>query len=263
VVHLTNFTHLPPKPFNTFIKGVGRLEPAGETLRLVNGQTTADYYSNAQIDDYQGLARREFLWQPPLYMRVRASFSHPDGILKGTAGFGFWNDPFLMTGWRLPSLPRAVWFFYASPPSNMKLDLQTPGFGWKAATLDAWRWPFPALLPFAPLAVPLLRLRSLYWLCWPFAQRAMQVSEALISVRMTEWHTYELCWGTDQVRFVVDEQTVLHCRTSPHGPLGFVLWLDNQYMVATPWGQFQYGLLTGPAEQWLAVSELTIRAERP
>jgi hypothetical protein len=41
------------------------------------------------------------------------------------------------------------------------------------------------------------------------------------------------------------------------------MWLDNQYMVATPWGQFQYGLLTGPTEQWLAVSELTIRAERP
>jgi hypothetical protein len=192
-------------------------------------------------------------------MRVQARFSHPDGQLKGTAGFGFWNDPFLMTGWRMPTLPRAVWFFYASPPSNMKLDVRTPGFGWKAATIDALRWPFITLLPFAPLAVPLMNNPSFYWLAWPLAQRAMQVRESLVPVSMTARHTYDLFWQSEQVRFVVDEQEILVTPTSPRGPLGFVMWLDNQYMVATPWGRFQYGLVANAEAQWMEVTELTIK----
>ena len=152
------------------------LQLTGETLRLVNTNATAQRYTNAQIDDYGGLARQRFLWSPPLTLTVRARFSHPaprlrdecdcdfryqpaaeaGPILGGTAGFGFWNDPFMMAGRRVPALPRAIWFFYASPPSNMKLDLRTPGCGWKAATIDAARLPFLALAPTIPVAVPLM-----------------------------------------------------------------------------------------------------------
>ena len=129
------------------------LQLTGETLRLVNTNASAQRYTNAQIDDYGGLPRRRFLWSPPLTLTVRARFSHPAArvrgdcdcdfqyqptteagpILGGTAGFGFWNDPFVMTDRRPPALPRAIWFFYASPPSNMKLDLHTPGCGWKGS----------------------------------------------------------------------------------------------------------------------------------
>lgn len=248
-----------PAPWKTFVKGDGTLEPAGDTLRFVNTNTSAGRYTDAQIDDYQGLARRNFLWRPPLQMRVRARFSHPAGQLSGTAGFGFWNDPFLMTGWRMPALPRVVWFFYGSPPSNIKLDMRTPGHGWKAGTLDAIRWPFFALLPTAPLAVPLMNIGPLYRTFWPIGQRAINVSEAPVPANMTEWHTYDINWQKKRVRFSVDDNTFLDCPTSPNGPLGFVMWFDNQYMVVTPWGRFGYGLLSAPGRQWMEVSKLEIK----
>lgn len=245
-------------PWKTFVTGDGALELAGDSLRLVNTDTIAGRYTDAQIDDYQGLARRHFRWRPPLQMTVQARFSHPAGELSGTAGFGFWNDPFLMTGLRRPALPRAIWFFYSSPPSNMKLDLHTPGPGWKAATLDAIRWPFFALLPMAPLAVSLMNIGAVYRALWPIGQQAINVSEALVPVDMTGWHTYLIDWQKNTAHFSVDGQRVLACRTPPRGPLGFVMWLDNQYMIATPWGRFKYGLLDGPGRQWLEVSKLEI-----
>lgn len=259
--------HFPPNLtldplWKTFIKGDATLEPTGDTLRFVTVNTVATRYSDAQIDDYQGLPRRDFLWQPPLRLVVRARFSHPTGELKGTAGFGFWNDPFMMTGWRTPALPRVVWFFYSSPPSDMKLDLHTPGHGWKAGTLDALRWPFFILLPTAPLAVPLMNIESLYHTVWPIGQRAISVSETLVPVSMTEWHTYLIDWYPKRVHFSVDGQTILDSPRAPRGPLGFVMWLDNQYMVVTPWGKFGYGLVAGPGEQWMEISGVEIRRLR-
>jgi hypothetical protein len=248
-------------PWKTFIKGEGALIHTGDTLRLLNTDTSRGRYTDAQVDDYQDLARRDFRWQPPVQLTIRARFSHPASELSGTAGFGFWNDPFMMTGRRWPAPPRVIWFFYASSPSNMKLDLHTPGHGWKAATLDAIRWPFFALLPTIPLAVPLMNVQHLYRIFWPIGQRAINVSEMLVPVDITEWHTYAIDWQERTARFMVDGQTILYCHTSPHGPLGFVMWLDNQYMVATPWGKFRYGLLDAPGQQWLEVSNLRINSQ--
>ncbi len=258
-VTLNNFPPDIPPPWKTFVKGDGALEPAGDTLRFVNTDTTAARYTDAQIDDYQALARRNFLWRPPLQMTVRARFSHPAWELSGTAGFGFWNDPFMMTGLRQPALPRVIWFFYSSSPSNIKLDINTPGCGWKAGTMDATRWPFFALLPTAPLAVPLMNIGPLYHTLWPIGQRAIGVSEAALPVEMTQWHTYVINWQKNTARFSVDGNIILDCDTSPRGPLGFVMWLDNQYMTVTPWGRFGYGLLDAPGRQWMEVSDLEIR----
>ena len=168
-----------------------------------------------------------------------------------------------MTGARLPALPRAAWFFYGSPPSNMKLDLETPGFGWKAATIDALR---PAVLLLAPLALPavlLINVPALYLRLWPPIQRAINVSEAAVEVDMTTWHTYVLEWEVERTRFYVDamgwdDSEPLLDAPSPRGPLGFVMWLDNQYMVATPQGRFSWGLLDVPGRQWMEVDALTI-----
>ena len=246
--------------WKTFNKSGSRLLFTTDGLRFVNHKTANTQYINAQIDDYQHLARRDFLWQPPLTMVIQARFSHPRGVLNGTAGFGFWNDPFLMTGLRWPALPRVIWFFYSAPPSHMKLDMHAPGWGWKAGTLDALRWPFFALLPTAPLAVPLMNVDWLYQRCWPIGQRAIGVNEVLVPAEMTEWHTYALYWQPDSVRFEVDGQTILSSASSPKGPLGFVMWLDNQYMVVTPRGNFGAGLVTKDAEQWMEVQTLTIDA---
>jgi hypothetical protein len=254
-----DFTPAPSPDWKQHLAGSGALEATGSTLLFVNNRTSSRHYANAQIDDYQGLQRRSLHWRAPLRMTVKARFSHRAGELLGTAGFGFWNDPFLMTGRRLPALPRAIWFFYASPPSNMKLALGTSGRGWKAATLDAQRLPFLLLAPTAPAAIPLMNVKPLYRRVWPVAQRALGVSEAALDVPITEWHTYFLEWEEDHSRFGVDGKTVMESESSPGGPLGFVMWLDNQYAVVTPWGKFGYGLLDSTERQWMEVDELYIQ----
>jgi hypothetical protein len=246
-----------------YIVGEGALEVSESTLRCVLSGATSNEYSDAQLDDYQGLSRRRFLWRPPLRLAVRARFSHPEGQLRGTAGFGFWNDPFLMTGARPPALPRAVWFFFASPPSNMKLDLDVPGHGWKAATIDALRPTALLLSPLVPLGVPLMNLRPLYRTIWPPIQRALRVREATLAVDMTQWQTYVLEWEMAHARFSATiggsqvVQPILEA-PSPRGPLGFVLWLDNQYMVVTPWGRLGWGFLDVPECQWMEVDSVVI-----
>jgi hypothetical protein len=250
-------TALDPR-WRRYLMGEGALESTDSTLRFVVADAVRRRYSDAQIDDYQGLPRRRFPWRPPLRLTVRVRFSHSAGELCGTAGFGFWNDPFLMTGARLPALPRALWFFYGSPPSNMRLDLDTPGHGWKAATLDALR---PAALLLAPLALPavaLMNVPSLYRRLWPPIQRAINVQEAVVEVSMTAWHTYAVEWGWQRASFSVDGEPVLEDAPAPRGPLGFVMWLDNQYMVATPQGRFRWGLLDAPGRQWMEVDSLTV-----
>ncbi|MEE8392415.1 MAG: hypothetical protein V3S14_16675 [Anaerolineae bacterium] len=252
-----------------YVVANGALESDGSTLRFVTAGATARKYSDAQIDDYQGLPRRRFRWRPPLRLTVRARFSHPTGELQGSAGFGFWNDPFLMTGARMPTLPRAIWFFYGSPPSNMKLDLHTPGHGWKAATIDALRPAAFLLAPVAPLAMLLMNVRPLYRALWPPIQRALNVRESAVEMdacgesdrTMTEWHTYVIEWGTARAEFCVDGETVLGNAPSPRGPLGFVMWLDNQYMVATPQGRLGWGLLDAPSRQWMEVDRVAIEPQ--
>ncbi len=244
--------------WNRTALGGGDLRTVDREVRFVLDGTAPRRYANAQIDDYQGLPRRRFPWRPPLTLTVRARFSAPAEELRGTAGFGFWNDPFLMTGARLPALPRAIWFFFASPPSNMKLDRATTGRGWKASTLDALR---PSALMLAPLALPLVGLmnvRPIYERLWPPIQAALRVAEAPLAVDAAAWHTYELWWGAERAAFIVDGRPVLADAPAPRGPLGFVIWMDNQYLIATPWGQLGWGVLDVPRPQWLAVERLSI-----
>lgn len=246
------------------VVGSGSLEIAGSTLHLVLSDASARGYSNAQIDDYQGLPRRRFLWYPPLRLTVQARFSAPVQQLQGTAGFGFWNDPFLMTGKRLPTFPRALWFFFASPASNMKLDLEVSGHGWKGATIDSLHPTALAWAPLALLAVPLMNLRPVYRALWPTVQRSLRVREAAIQVAMTHWLTYVIEWDVARARFSIagrdsaSAPSVLLDAPAPRGPLGFVIWMDNQYLVATPWGRFGWGLLDVPGRQSMEVAEIAI-----
>ncbi|MBN1311497.1 MAG: hypothetical protein JXB30_08765 [Anaerolineae bacterium] len=253
-----NFSKEPAPSWQQHVLPGSAIEHSGSLWRFVNDPVEAGRYTNAQIDDYQGLRRRDFLWKPPLTLTVHAQFSHPVGELAGTAGFGFWNDPFMMTGARMPALPRAIWFFYASPPSNMKLDLDTPGHGWKAATIDAIRLPFFSLALTAPLAIPLMNIPALYRILWPIGQRAIGVSEALVEADMTAWHTYQIEWGVHRALFQVDGQSVMDCDTPPRGPLGFVIWIDNQALIATPQGRLKWQTVMLSERQWMAVDGLEI-----
>jgi hypothetical protein len=163
-----------------------------------------------------------------------------------------------MTGERRITLPRAIWFFFSSRDGNMQLAQEAPGYGWKAATIDVWRWPFFLLAPAAPLAMPLMRFRPLYRLCWPIGQRAIGVNERLITAEMTTWRTYDLQWGEEMATFLVDGQVVLQCKHPPRGPLGLVIWKDNQGMILTPWSLPRSLFISGAEEQWLEVAWVRI-----
>lgn len=251
-------THTLSPRWRHYLVGSGAYEQHETSRRLTTANATAQQYSDAQLDDYQIGNGDYFPWHAPLRMTIRARFSHPSGMLRGTAGFGFWNYPFLIPEGRLPTLPRAIWFFYASPPSDMKLDMLTPGYGWKAATIDTLRPASLLLAPLAPLLVPLMNLPGGYCLTWPVVQHALAIQETLLPVMMTDWHVYTIEWGTQSSRLSVDGQVVLDKASSPRGNLCFVMWLDNQYLIVRPWGRFSWGLLDVPGQQWLDVDWLAI-----
>jgi hypothetical protein len=223
--------------------GSGIVTPSADGLRLTVNPTRQ--YSNAQIDDYYvrdaGKLHFNFRWRPPLRMSVTAWAQKPD-TLKGTAGFGFWNHPFSPDMKRLPRLPQAIWFFFSSPPNHMQLAYGVPGFGWKAATIDATR--ALHLAPFALPAILLMRVPRLYSRLWQPIQRALKIGECALNIGLlASPHTYTIDWQLDHAVFAVNNVPMLKTPFAPRGALGFVAWLDNQYAIVTPQGKFGFGVL--------------------
>jgi len=179
----------------------------------------------------------------------------PD-ILRGTAGFGFWNYPFSVRG-DILLLPEAIWFFYASPPSNMELVPGIPGWGWKAQVIHSMR--SASLFATVPTALTTGwgRLTGNTRPAGRWLQRLSGAQEASLDVAMTAWHTYELEWRMTEVTFRVDGCRVLHAPHPPTRPLGFVAWLDNQYAIATPRGILRFGTV-GCGPQCVELDAVTI-----
>ena len=255
-----------------FLAGGGRIEATPGGARLVLPAASSARYADAQLDDYAGLPRRRFPHRPPLRLSLRARFlpegpHHPSPVtrdtLTGTAGFGFWNNPFGAQS-KLPAPPQAVWFFYASPPSDMPLALGVPGHGWKAACLDAGSASALVWAPLAPAVMLACRAPKLYRAVWRRVQRALGICERSLAFEqgdMADWRAYEIDWRRDGARWRVDGETVLETERAPRGPLGFVAWIDNQYAIVTPQGKFRFGLLDSPFEQWLEVAEVEVMSE--
>lgn len=245
-----------------YVAGRATVQAHAGTVRLALGGQEGVEYCDAQLDDYSvdGVLR----WQPPVCLSLRARFSHPTDALQGTLGFGFWNDPLQMTTnstgkWGIPTmrLPQAAWFFFAASPSNLPWAYAVPGIGWKAATLDASRGRVRLLLPFAPIAMLMCRLPGIYTRLWPWIQSLLKIDEKLLSTQTHQWHEYRLLWDVGEVRFWVDEAEVFCTSRSPQGPLGLVIWIDNQFMVATPQGILRHGLVSS-GEQWLEIASLEV-----
>ena len=236
--------------------GVVREESPSESFRLSIPPISARAYADAQIDNYAGLRRTRFPNAPPTRLAVRARASHV--APKGTLGFGFWNHPFSLSGGVLAA-PSAVWFFYASPPSDMALAEGVPGWGWKAATLDAGRWPTLLLAPAALAAIALTRVPGLGRPIMAAARRAVRAHEApLLDITLTDWHDYALEWRADEAIFRVDGVERLRSPAPPRGPLGCVAWIDNQYAIASREGKFGFGLCATSDEQWLELEGLRV-----
>ena len=187
--------------------GGGSLNIVDSALRMEFASAQVGKYTDAQVDDYDGLTRSAFPWKPPLRMEVRARSSHPaagatstaesTNILRGTAGFGFWNYPFSVRGDVL-MLPEATWFFYASPPSNMALVPHVPGWGWKAQVVHSMRLETLASTVPMGLTAAWARLTGETRPAQGWMQKLTGAHEALLSVEMSTWHTYVLEWRQDR-----------------------------------------------------------------
>lgn len=235
--------------------GSGHLVVTEAGLRLLVSPTRRTHYANAQLDDYAGLRRSHFPWRPPLRLTVRARTSGP---LAGTAGFGFWNHPFAPTLDSIPALPAAIWFFYASPPSNMPLALNEPGYGWKVACIDLTQPAALAWVPFAPPVVLLNQVPALYRRIWPRVQHSLRISEKAFAGVGETWGNYTLVWHPNYASFAVDGVTILETDRVPRGPLGFVAWVDSQWAIVTPQGRLGWGLLDISAPQWMDLAHIRI-----
>ncbi len=238
---------------------VERLGPAH--WRLGMACSAGMRYCAAQLDDYLYLRRSAFRWRPPLSLSLRARISHPE--VPGTWGFGFWNDPFAMTlglrkvARRLPVPPNAAWFFHASPPNYLALYDDHPAQGFLAATFSSLRMPGPLTLaaaPFLPLAMwpPGARLLR------QMARIAVREYASRVAVDPTAWHDYRLEWHSGGVRFLVDGTPCGETTVAPLGPLGLVLWIDNQYAAFPPTGRLRFGLLSVPEPAWLEVADVEV-----
>lgn len=223
---------------------------------------TTSGYADAQIDDYgtREIGRRHgrFEWRPGTKMELRAKFSTEP---VGTAGFGFWNAPMADPTMRRLVLPQAVWFFYGAAPNHLPFAPPNTGHGWFVATLDAGTWTAVSLIPLAPFILLANQIPSVRRRLWPGIQRRLGISAVSIPAKPTEWHSYTLDWQPEGCTFEADNKLILATPKSPRGPLGFVCWLDNQYLVATANGRFQWGTLPIKQAHHLEIARLKISGD--
>ena len=173
-----------------------------------------------------------------------------------------WNDPFgfaVVQGrkTRFPTLPNAAWFFFASGSNYLSIRDDLPANGQLAATFQSpGKLPINLLLGlplfslvFAPPIARWLR----HWL-----RIYIQQDSAAFDLDPTDWHSYEIEWRIKKVTFRVDGLDIQETEISPRGPLGLVIWVDNQYASWLPNGRFGYGTLANREAAWLQIDSLEL-----
>jgi hypothetical protein len=207
--------------------------------------------------------RRGFPWSSPLSLSLKARLTAQD--YRGTWGFGLWNDPFALSlgvrgsARRLPALPNAAWFFFASEPNHLSLRDDRPGNGFLAATFSAPRLPSPLLAP-GLLGLPLLVWKSSSRGLRNLAARVVRGDTKRVDVDTSQWLEFWLRWDPGHVRFGVGQESVFETDVTPQGPLGLVIWMDNQFAAWRPDGSTATGVLAGPAAT-LEIEDLRVRHE--
>ncbi len=222
-------------------------------------------YRVSQIDNYSVLKRTSFPHRPAFSLQLQARSS--SASLPGTWGFGLWNDPFAMgalagQGLRLPALPNAAWFFFASPENYLSLRDDLPASGGLAAAFQSPNWS-PARLALAAPVLPFLAIPPTARQLRRLASRFVRQDAVTLQSDPCQWHTYQIDWQPALTRFQVDHQTVLQTRITPHGPLGLVIWIDNQFAGFRPDGQVNYGMLPNPTQAWIEIRSLQIDSGDP
>ena len=237
-----------------FAIGHSGIEIAPHVARLVVDGAVENELSDAEIDDHRTAPRWNLHWTPPLTLTVCARFSHPAGELIGTAGFGFWNDPFDWSG-NVQAPPNALWFFYASSHSDMSFVRGLRGHGWRAGFLNGGKAnPFTMAVGNA-----LFKLPGMDKLVFAAAEKMMGAQESLLDeIDMTQWHEYKIEWRADQAVFWVDGQEKFRAQNPPTVPLGFVAWVDNNATTMGPGKEFSFARVAVPMREWMEVSSIKI-----
>jgi hypothetical protein len=237
-----------------FAVGHAQIERERGILRLVVDGAEEGQLSDAELDDHRTVPRHRLPWMPPLRMTVYGRMSHRAGEMLGTAGFGFWNDPFDWVG-NVQVPPNALWFFYASPQSDMAFVRGVRGHGWKAATLNGGH---ADKLTMA-LGNLIFRLPGMSKLVFNLAQARIHAYEKMLdAVALTDWHEYRIDWLPREACFFVDGVQVLCAPNPPTVPLGFVAWVDNNAAVMGPGRDFDFKRIAIPQQQWMELARVRI-----
>jgi hypothetical protein len=259
----------------------------GWHLEIPPGEAGA--YRLAQLDDYAGLPRGRFPLRAPSTLSLRCRVSEPAltpspspkgrGELSGTWGFGFWNDPFAFSFGlqgkprRLPVLPNACWFFHASEENHLSFRPPIaepamggpqgghPGHGFLAQSFRSPKIPSLLLAP-GVLGLPLLFSKTISKYLRAVVGKIIGEDSLLLDLDVTQWHTYNLSWRESRVSFSVDDAIVFETSVSPRGPLGVVIWIDNQYAAWTPEGRIGMGTLQQKTTGWMEIEQVEVRSER-
>jgi hypothetical protein len=251
-----------PFALNPFLLGGGKISSSQEDVLRLSLPSNSKVYCDSQLDDYHPLPRSAFKWSPPVNLNILARTSH--SAPSGTLGFGFWNDPFTISlgqggaARRLPAPPQTLWFFYGSQENDLPLVPGIPGNGWKSASLRSPKIP-PLLL--APLAAAAIGLSSIPLLRSWIIQSAINrvdADEVILDLSLNDWHLYAIEWTNETATFRVDDVVIHETSILPSGPLGFVLWIDNQFAIANPTKGFRFGTNRTHDDEWMEVRILQL-----
>jgi hypothetical protein len=167
---------------------------------------------------------------------------------------------------RIPAIPNAAWFFFASPPNYLSLRDDLPAQGPLAATFRSLSVS-PLILGLALPIIPLLFIPSTSRLLRKLARRWIHQDAKLLDFGSTtgrgentptNWHSFAIQWHLHEVSFLVDGLTVLTTSISPSGPMGLVIWIDNQYAALPPSGGLSFGTLANPESAWIEIADFEV-----
>ena len=145
--------------------------------------------------------------------------------------------------------------FDASAPNYLSLRDDLPARGFLAATFQSPRLPAP-LLALGAAGLPLLAWPPAARLVRRIARRLVHQSAALPDVDATLWHDYQIRWEPGRTVFCIDGVSVQDTPVSPLGPLGLVIWIDNQSAAFTPQGRVSFAVLPTPSPEWLEIKDV-------
>jgi hypothetical protein len=212
-------------------------------------------YHNAQVDDYRHLKRSDFKNTEGLSLEAEIRWSHETPL--GTSGIGFWNDPFMMTGWRWPSLPVVAWFLITGKDSEMKVG-EAEGSGLKAQVIDAdhlgFLWRLPIFL-LAPLIGRFIWKRSFL----NTFSKGIRLSERRLEEKAGSWRHLSLNWKKSGLELSLDGKKVLSHPQPLRGPLGLVIWQDNQWLKFDPTKGIRWGTSSPVESQSMAIRNLVLK----